>query len=246
MIDPEPVTGIDDAFLDRLVDGGLSAAEFRAAVARLEREPDGWKRCALAFLEDQVLRASFRANELHGSSPLPTIARPTLPIAARRRFSPAGWRRTAVAAGVAALSFALGWGVHADRRPTPLATADVGRLPSPEPASIDDRPDVVTPAVWGDSIEPLPTAAVATVGQIRLGASEGGPTVPILAGPAIDERWLRDQPPLFTDHEKALLEQQGFRVDQERRLFAGSLEDGRVLEIPVDSVQLRYTGIASL
>jgi hypothetical protein len=39
--------------LDLLVDGELSDAERRELLAWCEREPDGWRRCALAFLEAQ-------------------------------------------------------------------------------------------------------------------------------------------------------------------------------------------------
>ncbi len=42
---PDPET------LDRLVDGELSDEEERALLARLDQIPDGWRRCAGAFLE---------------------------------------------------------------------------------------------------------------------------------------------------------------------------------------------------
>jgi hypothetical protein len=51
----------DDVKLDRLVDGELSADEYRALVASLDEEPGGWRRCALAFLEAQAL-----AGEISG------------------------------------------------------------------------------------------------------------------------------------------------------------------------------------
>jgi hypothetical protein len=43
----------DPQILDRLVDGELAEAERREVLQTLERQPDGWRQCALAFLEAQ-------------------------------------------------------------------------------------------------------------------------------------------------------------------------------------------------
>ena len=41
----------DAMLIDRLVDGELSGDERRHLLASLEAQPDGWRRCALAFVE---------------------------------------------------------------------------------------------------------------------------------------------------------------------------------------------------
>ena len=41
--------------LDRLIDGELSEKDYRELLERLEQEPDGWRNCAMAFLESQAL-----------------------------------------------------------------------------------------------------------------------------------------------------------------------------------------------
>ena len=46
--------------LDRLVDGALDPQEQRSLLAALETQPDGWRRCALTFIEAQTLRGEFR------------------------------------------------------------------------------------------------------------------------------------------------------------------------------------------
>ena len=38
----------------RLVDGELKSAERAKLLKQLESQPDGWRDCALAFLEDQA------------------------------------------------------------------------------------------------------------------------------------------------------------------------------------------------
>ena len=44
MTDPDPTAPLNDDFIDRIVDRALTPGELRAAIDRLEREPDGWKR----------------------------------------------------------------------------------------------------------------------------------------------------------------------------------------------------------
>ena len=46
--------GFDPQVLDRLVDGELADGDRRTVLESLERQPDGWRQCALAFLEAQT------------------------------------------------------------------------------------------------------------------------------------------------------------------------------------------------
>jgi hypothetical protein len=48
--------------MDQLVDGELPDRERRELLVRLELEPDGWRRCALAFLEAQCCREALRPD----------------------------------------------------------------------------------------------------------------------------------------------------------------------------------------
>ena len=50
----------DDILFDRLVDGELSGGERRALLESLDARPQGWRRCALAFLEAQSWRKELR------------------------------------------------------------------------------------------------------------------------------------------------------------------------------------------
>ena len=49
----------DAMLIDRLVDGELSGDERRHLLASLEAQPDGWRRCALAFVEAQAWRGTM-------------------------------------------------------------------------------------------------------------------------------------------------------------------------------------------
>ena len=55
MTDLDAIPPPDDDFIDRIVDGTLTPAELRAAIDRLDREPDGWKRCAAGVSRSPVL-----------------------------------------------------------------------------------------------------------------------------------------------------------------------------------------------
>ena len=110
--------------LDRLADGELADPERLALLHRLELDPDGWRRCALAFLEAQAWRqaAADLAREL---APAPAL-RSRQPAASR---SSLGIRpRLAWAASLAA-AIALGWAA---------GSSSWTRTPGPPPL----RPDI--------------------------------------------------------------------------------------------------------
>ena len=54
----------DPRLLDLLVDGELTPGERRELLTRLDEQPEGWRRCALAFLEAQAWQ-----QDLGGMSP---------------------------------------------------------------------------------------------------------------------------------------------------------------------------------
>jgi negative regulator of sigma E activity len=95
----------DDRLVDRLVDGELPDVERRELLLRFENEPDGWRRCALAFLEAQNWRQAFASVAATAAA----TARPVLPDSQDRKRS--FWRPvarlTAIAAGLVA-AFVLG------------------------------------------------------------------------------------------------------------------------------------------
>jgi hypothetical protein len=94
-----------------------------------------------------------------------------------------------------------------------------------------------------------PAPAIREVGRLRFATGPDGEStaeVPILAGPGLDSEWLMNQPMPVSDDERAELERQGYALDQERRLVAMPLADGRQVVVPVDQVQLRYVGAVSL
>src|ERR1017187_5596583 len=84
---------------DLLVDGELSETDRRDLLLELEHEPDGWRRCALAFLEAQCWKAELRqiaapaAAELVRLEPVSQIPFANLPDEPRGRRQ--SWRQYA-------------------------------------------------------------------------------------------------------------------------------------------------------
>jgi hypothetical protein len=246
---------LDDRFIDRIVDGALTPAELRVAIDSLDREADGWKRCAFAFLEAQCWRESF---QVLGAPAKSAVASRSMFVPSAARIKPdRRWVRGPIAAAILAASFAMGWIGHAARPwsgalTNPIATSDVVHnsavgVPQPEPANSQSasRPVPVQLAAWraGDE-RSIRTAseAVRTVGQVHIGTQDTGADVPILAGPGINEQWLRNQPPPVNEYGQVALRRQGYQVDQRRQFITTTLADGRRVTVPVDQVQIRYTG----
>ncbi len=89
--------------IDLLVDGELGENDRRALLRQLEDEPNGWRRCALAFLESQAWHETLIPSNVMNLAQA-TDSQPRLPASR--------WRRVGRLAGLAAalaLTFASGW-----------------------------------------------------------------------------------------------------------------------------------------
>jgi hypothetical protein len=101
----------------RVVDGELDRAELAELVAACEQQPELWKRCAVAFLEEQTLQLELRElAESWPASPSEMLApeRPVLVQAQPRRAQPLAaahspWLNHVVFAASVVLAFLVGW-----------------------------------------------------------------------------------------------------------------------------------------
>jgi hypothetical protein len=236
MTDPDSTAPLEDDFIDRIVDGGLTPIELRMAIDRLDREPEAWKRCALVFLEAQCWRESFRALE---APPRIGVAAPS-PSGTTGRLGRKSreWRRVAIAAGMAAASFAMGWFAHPDRSPTQIQHG-----PTSPALAIATNQDTPAPRAQAQETEDPSEPAGEFVRYLEPDRFRAGPgvVVPILAGPGIGEHGLGDGRPRLSEHQLALLERQGYQVDQRRGIVIATLDDGRRVTLPIDQVRFRYT-----
>lgn len=253
MADLDPLKPPSDEIIDRIVDGELTPAELRAAFDRLDREPDGWKRCALAFLEAQCWRESLRTLGEPTRIPVDsrTLAVPLADTSTSQK--PRRWlRRVSMAATIAA-SFVLGWMGHTLRplidpdHSSPTLTHTTPAQQSKESAALlPDDPELPTRTVAEepreDRSQPDLSETVREVATLLLSSDTAEGEIPILAGPGIDSEWVRNQPPPISERDQVILQRHGYQVDQRRRLITSTLADGRRVTVPIDQVQIRYTG----
>ena len=255
----DPMRTIEEV-IDQMVDGGMTPNELRHCIERLDAAPENWRRCALAFLEAQSWADAFQsmggtiAEDAPGiSADLPfrafPISSPTpvrLAAAPRRRVLAA-----ALAAGIAWFAFSLGWLSHGVRtrsdpeRNAPPALAGESRIPESHPDAAPQAAPTPQPLGPG-SIAGLPTDRLPTVREVarlRFGSGDtASAEVPIFAGPGLNQRWLLEQPPPVSEHDRAVWQRQGYVLEQQRRLLSVPLADGRRAAVPVDHVQVRYVG----
>ena len=102
------------ARFDRLVDGELSPAEYRALLASLDDEPDGWRCCALAFLEAQAMGSELASLRQSLDTTLPSQVgtparhgRPTTPFPAKALLAIAASFVVAFGLGLATSKYLL-------------------------------------------------------------------------------------------------------------------------------------------
>jgi anti-sigma factor RsiW len=219
---------VESAAIDRLVDGELSEVERRELLLRLENDPEGWRRCALAFLEDQAWRSALVGFSSTASRPGPLAGSTTRP--ARRRH----WLgRASIAATLLASTFAAGFAAGGIARALPGAGVASSELPGPVEST-------------GAATVAQAAGQIQEVGKIDVVDGSNGEsqvqTVPIFSGPGLDDRWLRSQPSTVPDYLRARWERQGYQVEERRQLVSVTLEDGRRVSIPLDEVELAYVG----
>jgi hypothetical protein len=224
---------VSDSLIDRLVDGELDETERQRLLDRLEIEPGGWRRCALAFLEAQewtrTLSCSSEtvASRCQGTvSQSPTEFGETAHVARRRR-EPAGrrfQRAARLAAGIL-LAFASGWMASVATRPLDSPTAPNQGVAVSAALTTSKAPTAIAQERRG------PT------GETDLERSEAS-VVP----PPDDSSWDAEAPLVVSEPVRRELERQGYRVEQRSGLISMELQDGQSLAVPVDEVELHYVG----
>jgi len=211
--------------IGRLVADELDATDRRALLVHLDATLDGWRSCALAFLEDQAWRSAL-ARPWAESVRLTEIEMVDRRPQPKQRWR--SWARYAASITVATVVGLIGFraGVASGERKSIIEVAHV--LPPPELA--------VAAAL--EPGQPL--------GWIKLVNPAEGETlprqVPILAATAANEQWLQEQPATIPPYVRAQWERRGYQVEEHHRLVGLDLDDGRRVAIPVDEVALDFVG----
>jgi hypothetical protein len=163
--------------LDQLVDGDLEPAERRRLLTALADQPDGWRRCALTFLEAQSWRKACR--QLAAESNRPDSAAPRFAQSLLRRHK----LRVAASIAAAAALALMFFGGLATGRAWPIAPPQIaGENSSPKPT------DAAGPAQvnGADANRKEGRMVVHVLGFINVQGEDGARhVVPIVAVPGL-------------------------------------------------------------
>jgi hypothetical protein len=212
----------DDILFDRLVDGELSPAERRELLASLDAQPEGWRRCALAFLEAQTWGKEL--PKLVADMTNPTGAS----LAEEESLEPAWSMNWYAIAASLLFAFTLGLALrdlphsHQTRAPNPSNIA----VTLPQPAAPAQQLAAAAP---GDAVTLWVRDDSGQARQLR---------VPLVDATAMDRQMgLEFQSGLPAD-VRSQLEQRGYQVESKRRYAPFMLDNGRPLIVPVEDTKI--------
>ena len=211
---------IDDRQLDRLVDGELTSDEYRELLAELEQTPNGWRRCAHAFLESQALGQSLPLVMQTTPSCPQTESAPTAEKSSNS--GTASFRRMETLAALAAsvmVAFGLGWYVSG---------IDNSMVDGPGPGLATN---VVDP-------QESPVHTVAKPQFVYVNQPGGGMPIAIDHNKQFDPDAKWDSSWGMSPEQLQKLKDSGQPYQTQNRLIPVSLENGERVVVPVQDVIL--------
>jgi hypothetical protein len=235
------INATDASRFDRLVDGELPADEYRALLASLDDEPGGWRRCALAFLENQALAGELggirRSLDLGEPGPGGLTTQPggRGDLTPPRRTSPRDLGTMLAVAASFLLAFALGVAAPQFFAGQPQDESVAGNLKTQSPLAANTN----QPAAGGDRHR-----ALRPIGGLRLvmdGAANETPQagrVPVYEIEGSLEQYLRSDQPALAPELVQMLERRGHDVQRQQQYIPVQLDDGRQVIVPVDGYQI--------
>jgi len=232
---------------DLLVDGELSEAERRTLLLHLEREPDGWRRCALAFLEAQCWKAELGQISPPGALESADVGPVSQTEPRGRRQT---WRQhvatllTMAASFLLALVLGMGlrnnWSGGSSHLLSSELIPAVAEVPLAGRGAAQSSAASSGPALPADDLEMVTLDCRSSDGQ------NGTFCVPALHRDALDRNMLEHIPDAIPPDVRQAFERSGHRVVQQREIVPLQMKDGRRLVVPVDHVEIHYVGRPSL
>jgi len=223
--------GWADHQLDRLADGELSRDEYRELLAQLDREPDGWRRCAMAFLEAQAWKREFHELRAEQAAPAQLVTsastgdRPS-------HWLPAPW--WTLVAGIL-VAFALGnWWHGQEWRPH--------SNDEPEAVQQERRPtDAATLA--SSLLSPTPPLGTLSPEQLTFLVDRGDGRreqfdMPVFQASHASARRLMEQPSSLPPHVEQAIRRSGHEIRTKREWTPVNLFDGRQAMFPVEQLEI--------
>ncbi len=246
-----------DLLLQRCADGELSETDERQLLARLDFQPDLWRRLALLFIEQRVMGQACRPMALlsaPATAALPdsegaSVPRPVTTQPSRRRSVPGlSW----IALGLAvAAAFGLGrWQSAGSPEPNremvqqTVPPTNVPAAPESEHrATVMGTPDGISTgwpeSAHSDDTEPAPPPAM-FVNLLVPGSDQPVP-VPVYPAPATPAVWRPFSEPAISEQEAESLRRAGYHVASQREVLRWQSPEGLEVMLPVESVDVRLS-----
>ncbi len=212
--------------IDRLVGGDLSESETRKLVEQLNATADGWKRCALSFMEAQSWQQTFRSIV-----PTPKPAGVTV------RGKPAVRSRRFFVSAISMCAFAIGVGLTItwERfRATPSPTAPVAvENPREKNPEIDNKQLHV--AAQNRKPRVVGLVRVSNDGVVESAFSLVDNSKPEFVSIVLASKSL-------SEYDCQVLERRGFHIKKHRKLVSVVLANGNRFQFPVEWTNYQYVG----
>jgi hypothetical protein len=224
---------LDDSRFDRLVDGELSETQRQELLAGLDNEPGGWRRCALAFLEAQCWKQEFGAIAKSGT---PTATTPRATIARRAHWLGPIGAPLAMAASLL-LAVWAGAALQRTRGVGPGVPGGTGVTRDVAKTTVDRQPVAVPPQPASNPWRVVTLSSPAGTKDANVSFE-----LPAMERDNLDQQWLQSLPSAIPDNVMQAFNRTGHQVQQRRELVPVRLNDGRRLIVPVDNVDIHYTG----
>jgi hypothetical protein len=215
----------DEMLLDRLVDGELASAERRRLLESFDRDPEGWRRCALAFLEAQ----SWREELGQIASASPETATEKMASSAVRSGRKSQWTSgiqwLALAASLL-LAFGLGW----IQREHAVPVAGTTSSPTEQIANVSPQANQSqNVAKTGDALTLFAPDETGHIQTVR---------VPLVDASTLDKQYgMRFQTGL-PDTLRDQLKNRGYTVQSKRQFAPLWLENGQPMIVPVEDTKI--------
>jgi hypothetical protein len=219
----------DDARFERLIDGELSPDEYRTLLATLDDEPGGWRRCALAFLEDQAFASELgslrRSLDWHESEqPTP---RPRAPVAP--------WFMWLAVAASFLVAFGLGLLAPGILTSPSQDLAITGNNKSGLTVASTDR-DAPNNGLRHETLRPIANVRLVVDGPN--GETTEAGEVPLYDVGQDLERFFSQAPPTLGPELVELLQRRGHRIERQQQYVPAMLDDGRQIIVPVERYEI--------
>jgi len=246
----------DDTDLDRLVDGELTRDEYAAMLRSLEHTPDGWRRCALAFLEAQAWQRAIgetgrRRIEASDEDALEDVWTVPEPSTRRAPAKPATTKAVPLLLAVAA-SFLLLFGLGLVYRPgepsewlSRMAPLIAGYTAgSGAPTGTGESRASSEAAIASDIASAGPPARGNVTFVVDHGNEAGSRevAVPVYEWSTENEPWLTRGPMTPSFEMQRAVQRGGHDVRMHRHLIPLETGDGRHVLIPVEQMEITPAG----